>query len=325
MTTTSTMTAHTTPSKEPVELQDVSNYLGHSEEASDQAVSNNGSDVPSHAVTAYEHWNQSRGNIFKTFSTFFGFIIMGANDAAYGAIIPYLGPYYNVSYTVVSLVFLSPLVGYVSSALLNNYLHKTLGQRGVAIIGPSAHLIAYIIICLHPPYPVLVLVFILAGFGNGILDAAWNAWIGNLANPNEILGFLHGFYGAGAVVSPLVATALITRAQTGWYSFYYIMIAGAVIELATSAAAFWTATGANFRATMSDENTRGATRTALKTRVAWVSAIFLLVYVGIEVSLGGWIVQFMLEVRNGKEFESGLSAMGYAPSLLDSRCVADCC
>jgi hypothetical protein len=28
-------------------------------------------------------------------------------------------------------------------------------------------------ICLHPPYPVLVVVFILAGFGNGLGDSGW--------------------------------------------------------------------------------------------------------------------------------------------------------
>jgi len=149
---------------------------------------------------------------------------MGANDAAYGALIPYLGTYYQISYTVVSLVFLSPFVGYVAAAALNNTLHKVVGQRGVAILGPGAHLVAYIVIALHPPYPVLVVVFILAGFGNGILDAAWNAWIGNLANPNEILGFLHGFYGVGATVSPLVATTMITRRGLQWYAFYYIMV-----------------------------------------------------------------------------------------------------
>ena len=232
-------------------------------------------------------------------------------NKVHSAIIPYLGPYYNVTYTVVSLVFLTPVVGYISAALLNNFLHKTVGQRGVVIIGPTAHLIAYVINCLHPLYPVLAIVFILAGFGNGILDAAWNAWIGNLANPNEILGFLHGFYGAGAAISPLVATTLTTRAKSGWYSFYYIMIAGAAIELATSTAAFWQESGARFRASTHSEGIHGATRAALKARVVWISAAFLLVYVGIEVSLGGWIVQFMLEVRKSKQFQSGLSATGF--------------
>ena len=36
------------------------------------------------------------------------------------AIIPYLEEYYDLTYVVVSLVFLSPMGGYISAALLNN-------------------------------------------------------------------------------------------------------------------------------------------------------------------------------------------------------------
>lgn len=100
----------------------------------------------------------------------------------------------------------------------------TLGQRGVAVIGPGCQIIAYVANCLHPPYPVLVVSFIFAGFGNGLLDSAWNAWVGNMANANELLGFLHGLYGAGAVLSPLAATSIITKAHLPWYYFYYIMV-----------------------------------------------------------------------------------------------------
>lgn len=121
-------------------------------------------------------------------------------------------------------MFLSPLGGYVGAALLNNWIHVRFGQRGVAFVGPFCHLCAYIGIALHPPYPVLVVVFILAGFGNGIEDAAWNAWAGNMANANEVLGFLHGFYGLGAVLSPLAATSLIVKSGWMWYQFYYIMV-----------------------------------------------------------------------------------------------------
>jgi fucose permease len=126
---------------------------------------------------------------------------------------------------VISLVFLSPLVGYTASALLNNTIHLKFGQKGVAIIAPTCHLIAYIVIAVHPPYPVLVIIFMLAGFGNGLADAAWNAWIGNMANPNEVLGFLHAFYGLGAVLAPLIATTMITKGQRlPWYYFYYVMV-----------------------------------------------------------------------------------------------------
>jgi fucose permease len=136
-----------------------------------------------------------------------------------------LQTYYDLTFVVISLVFLSPLVGYTASAFLNNTIHLKFGQRGVGVLAPACHLAAYIVIAVHPPYPVLVVVFMIAGFGNGLADAAWNAWMGNMANPNEILGFLHGFYGLGAVLAPLIATTMITKGQRlPWYTFYYVMV-----------------------------------------------------------------------------------------------------
>lgn len=179
---------------------------------------------PSTTISVVQRWNSPRVNIQRTFATFWAFIVMGANDAAYGALIPYIEEYYHLTYIIVSLVFLSPLVGYALAAFLNNYIHVRFGQRGVALIGPACHLLAYLGIALHPPYPVLVAIFMLAGFGNGLEDAAWNAWAGNLGNANELLGFLHGFYGLGAVFSPLAATTLITKNGWPWYAFYYLMV-----------------------------------------------------------------------------------------------------
>jgi fucose permease len=132
---------------------------------------------------------------------------------------------------VVSLVFLSPLVGYIASALLNNWIHLKFGQRGVAVLGPICHLIAYIVTVLHPPYPVIIVFYILAGFGNGLLDAAWNAWIGSMVDANQVLGFLHGFYGLGAVISPLIATTMITRGNLPWYTYYYVMVSSYSLSL----------------------------------------------------------------------------------------------
>jgi len=46
-----------------------------------------------------------------------------------------------------------------------------------------------------------------------------------MANPNEVLGFLHAFYGVGAVLSPLIATTMITKgSKLPWYTFYYVMV-----------------------------------------------------------------------------------------------------
>lgn len=171
-----------------------------------------------------EAWNRPRTNIYRVCATFWSFIVMGLNDAAYGALIPYLETYYDLPYTVIALVFLSPFIGYMSAALLNNTIHMRFGQRGVAIMGPVCHTIAFIVNCVHPPYPVLVISFMLAGLGNGIEDSAWNAWIGDMANANEVLGFLHGFYGLGGTIAPLIATTMITKGNLPWYAWYYVMV-----------------------------------------------------------------------------------------------------
>jgi len=254
-------------------------------------------------------------------------LVMGANDASYGALIPYLETYYHLSYTIISLIFLSPLVGYNLSALLNNSIHLRLGQRGVAFLCPVCHIVAYVVVCLHPPYPVLVLAFMVAGFGNGLEDAAWNAWIGAMEDANQVLGFLHAAYGLGATVAPLVATAMIAQAGLPWYSWYYIMLGAAVVELGTSLSAFWGATGRVFRErhprTSGEKGNRmrEALLTRPSARVTWLAALFLLGYVGVEVALGGWIVTFMIRVRGGEAFASGMTETGFWLGITVGRLV----
>jgi len=302
------------------------------------------SSEPSAARSQHQKWNSPRINLLRVLATFYSFIILGANDAAYGALIPYLETYYNVNYTIISLVFLSPIVGYTTSALLNNMIHMRLGQRGVAVMMSFAHLIAYMAICLHPPYPVLVVVFSLAGFGNGLGDSAWNAWVGDMANANEVLGFLHGFYGLGAAISPLIATTVLTKAGWMWYEFYYLMVGAAALEVVILVSAFWKADAKAYLAShpqaggvgdLEDSahstpngglhlkektkwqkmnpfrNGRSRTAEALKNKVTILTAVFLLIYVGIEVSIGGWIVVFMLRVRHGSPFASGMTSTGF--------------
>ena len=49
----------------------------------------------------------------------------------------------------------------------------------------------------------------------------------------------------------------------------------------------------------------------MKSMVTLLAAGFLLVYVGVEVSIGGWIVVFMRNVRHGEPFEPGTVSTGF--------------
>ena len=220
---------------------------------------------------------------------------------------------YDLSYTVTSLIFLSPFAGYTLSALFSDRLHRLGGRRGIAILAPLSRLIAYIVIVVHPPYPAVVTILALAGVGNGLLDAAWNAWIGTLDHTNQLLGLLHGCYGLGATISPLIATTMVTKGHLEWWNFFYIMIGVVILEVCVCTWVFWEETGSKYcnDNTTADGDEKGKTVLALKQKVTWICSAFLLAYVGTEVSLGGWIVTFMIRIRHGQPFASGMTATGF--------------
>lgn len=196
---------------------------------------------------------------------------------------------------------------------------------------------------LHPrPFAILPCVLLLTGFGNGIEDSAWNAWVGNMRNANELLGLLHGAYGLGGTAAPLVATLMITKGGMPWWNYFYLMIGLCVAQALVLVSTFWTANGAAYRrrlnyeksssgssdvggpesaVVVADAKKRVTTRQVLKGPIPWVIAMFLFGYVGAEVSLGGWIVTFMLRVRDAEPFLAGLTVTLFWLGLTIGRVV----
>lgn len=102
----------------------------------------------------------------------------------------------------------------------------------------------------------------------------------------------------------------------------------ACIELVACGACFWKSSGAVFRAANSNasgDTQKGGLKSALfkrpSARVTWLCSVFLLGYVGVEVALGGWIVTYMIRVRHGGAFASGMTATGFWLGITVGRVV----
>lgn len=115
---------------------------------------------------------------------------------------------------------------------------------------------------------------------------------------------------------------MVTTGGLQWYTFYYIMIGAAAFELIVTTWAFRRATGAKFReANPKQGKGESRTREIFTYKVTWILALFLLCYVGAEVSVGGWVVTFMLEERSGEAFASGMVATGFWLGLTVGRVI----
>ncbi|KAK1510061.1 hypothetical protein CABS01_07733 [Colletotrichum abscissum] len=166
-----------------------------------------------------------------------------------------------------------------------------------------------------------VALFVLVGMGNGLADAAWCSFIGQMANSHEMSGILQACYALGATIAPLIATALSAEGQPGWFAFYYVMAAASVVEFVTLTATFWTQTGAVYLSENPTESggKSGRTRQALKNKLSWIFAFFVFGYCGAEVALGGWIVVFMTRIRGATSVTGGAVATGFWGGMTAGR------
>jgi len=133
-----------------------------------------------------------------------------------------------------------------------------------------------------------------------------------LPRSTVLLNYLHAFYGVGALVGPLFASAIIAL-QWGWNSVYLLMAGLSLPLLLGFGTFFGSPPSTPVTANREDERALGGNvfRDALKLPVIWLAALFLLVYVGVEVSLGNWSYSFLLEDRQQGTVLAGWIASGY--------------
>lgn len=111
--------------------------------------------------------------------------------------------HYNIGYAVVSLIFVTNAIGFISAAFVVEVLRGKFGRARTFIIGQTLLAIGFILMVCTPPYPVVVLAFFFLGMGMAINLTISNVFAANLHNATKMLGCMHGSYGAGGMVSPL--------------------------------------------------------------------------------------------------------------------------
>ncbi|KAL2836983.1 MFS efflux transporter [Aspergillus pseudoustus] len=248
----------------------------------------------------------------------------GLNDSVPGALIPYMEDHYSISYAIVSLIFVTNAIGFIAAAPLTDLVEQRLGRGRAYILAEALMGAGYVIIICTPPYPLVVLSFLLIGLGEGMDLAFNNVFCANYGNGTTALGFLHGSYGLGGTVGPLIGTA-IASSGTIWSRFYAVAIAIVAINAAFAGWTFWNYETPQPRhqanesisleigternageAPVTQPSNRQLLNTALKSPVTILGALFIFAYQGAEVSISGWVISFLVNTRHGD-----LSSVGY--------------
>ena len=123
-------------------------------------------------------------------------------------------------------------------------------------------------------------------------------------------------YGVGALVSPLIATR-IASTTPHWNYFFCILVGCASINVALLGYAFRKGMGSPLPGARDRAGT-DLHKTITNKTVIIMSAFFFL-YVGTEVTAGGWVVEFLIRERGGEAKDVGYVASGFWGGLTAGR------
>lgn len=249
----------------------------------------------------------------------------GMSDSAPGALIPYIEAWYSIGYAIVSLIWIANAVGFILAAFLADLILQKLGRAKTLMASEACMIAAYVVIACSPPFPVVVVAYLLLGFGNAVNLALNNVFCANLADSTVILGLAHGSYGIGGIVAPIVATALVSNG-VHWARFYIITIGIRVLCFFFAGWSFWnyekegTTQFANSlhriasrqaAAELGEPSKLRLLGRALKNKTTIIGALFIFAYQGAEVSESGWFISYLINYRNGDPAKVGYVTAGF--------------
>ncbi|KIJ59387.1 hypothetical protein HYDPIDRAFT_33252 [Hydnomerulius pinastri MD-312] len=250
-------------------------------------------------------------------------LLSGWNDGSNGPMLPRIQEVYHVGYAVVSLIFVFSTLGFVVGSISNMLLTERIGFGKILAIGSACQVVAYCIEAAAVPFPAFVFAYSINGLGMALQAAQNVGYIVRFKDGPELkMGLLMATYGAGALLSPLSATYFV---QTPHWSYHYLTCLGvAVLNSIFLITVFRFKHQEECLAQIGITDTEKGTserspfRQIFALKDVHLLAAFILCYVGAEVTLGGWIVTYIINLRGGGP-SSGYISTGFWAGLMIGR------
>ncbi len=245
------------------------------------------------------------------------FLLIGVHDGAIGALLPSMRADYRLTAATVALLFVSQTLGYLLVSFNVGGFVARFGIRRFLAGGTALFVVGTGAVALHPPSWAGVLVAgVFIGSGLATLDAGLNAYLASVPNNGAALNYLHACYGGGALLGPIIAAGLLTL-HAPWnatYALWALSGAGVIVSI-------WGILRRPFAVPTTEADRTARLVAPWRLRFVASGAVFLLVYVGLEASLGSWSFSVLHEARGVPLLTAGWVISSYWAGLTLGRVV----
>jgi fucose permease len=264
------------------------------------------------------------------------FVVLGMPDGMLGTAWPAMRRSFGAPIGDLGLILLVNTVGSVVIAAFVGRLIQRAGAAAVLAVAAVCGAVGGVCYAVAPGLWLVLCVGPLVGAGMGMMDGGLNTAVG-LTGRTRLLNLLHGFYGVGTAIGPLVVTAAIIGGS--WRPAYLVLGALNVLTavcwiayrrsvpapVAAAVAAPVSATGSAAFEDPGTADPAGPANPAAgwsQRRIVTVLALGLIVfflYTGLEVAAGQWETSFLRGQLGLSASAAGLAAFGYWGALTAVR------
>ena len=221
--------------------------------------------------------------------------MLGVSDATLGVAWPAIRDSFNRSIDSMSVLLVASAIGYLVTAIPMGRLLLRFGAVSILIASGCAAAIAAGAYASAPFWWVLPAAALLLGAASGGVDAAVNTTIAHSAS-SRLVNLVHGGYGVGTVLGPIVVTIAIVFWHS-WRTSYVILIG---LELFLVFGWLRTRSGWDRRwqtdARISSPESDSASidsPTQRDTTLVVIGLIVFFLYTGAELTTGQWAASFL--------------------------------
>ncbi|KAF2475410.1 MFS general substrate transporter [Lindgomyces ingoldianus] len=267
-----------------------------------------------------EETDLTQANILKIIAAGFSFFFAGTNDGSLGALTPYILRTYHVGTEYIALIYAASFLGWLFTAATNSHVSRYLHLGSILTLGAALQLIAHLLRFWNPPFGLYVVTFFIQAAGMAYQDSHSNTFVTSIRGAHRWLGFIHAMYALGCLVSPFVATAITSKVGEKWPLFYLFLVGIGTFNVVGVLIGFRDSLKVhapqNLLPSSMDTNNRSGNASrdiidTLKSRPVYLLSLFYFFMLGVGITAGGWVVEYLVSARSGR-----LPEVGYIPAGL---------
>jgi fucose permease len=248
------------------------------------------------------------------------FVVLGLPDGMLGTAWPSMRATFGASVGELGLILLITTAGSVLITAFVGPLIRRLGVPTLLAVAGALAALGYTGYAVAPGLWLVLGISVLLGVSAGMMDAGLNTSVALTGRP-RLLNLLHGAYGVGTAIGPLVVTAAILTGS--WRPAYLtqvgldLLLAGLWLRQRQRDRARAVTVPAETRASHPHPAAAWSRRRYGGVVVAGMSVFF--VYTGLEVGAGQWEASFCRGELHLSPGATGLAVFGYWGALTAVR------